>query len=243
MRCGRHNAVAHLRSRPWWVHRSFLFVYQPLSTRLVALSGYYCETKLNWRVKVGGANYRRCCVINRTTHKRRRMSMAIPPCDLAVRTICDYNYRLDWGYSSAGRALAWHARGQRFDPAYLHQINTVEAPESPSSRGLGHDPFTVVTGVRIPLGTPRRLRTARKGGFFTSKILPKALYSLGFTSEGVRRSIKQAGKEWGYFWGYKYRRRAEQVLFVRLHRPIPKLFKCASLYSNSVSWLRLQLRR
>ncbi len=27
------------------------------------------------------------------------------------------------GYSSAGRALAWHARGQRFDPAYLHQTN------------------------------------------------------------------------------------------------------------------------
>ena len=27
-----------------------------------------------------------------------------------------------WGYSSAGRALAWHARGQRFDPAYLHQL-------------------------------------------------------------------------------------------------------------------------
>jgi hypothetical protein len=26
------------------------------------------------------------------------------------------------GYSSAGRALAWHARGQRFDPAYLHQF-------------------------------------------------------------------------------------------------------------------------
>ena len=28
-----------------------------------------------------------------------------------------------WGISSAGRALAWHARGQRFDPAYLHQQN------------------------------------------------------------------------------------------------------------------------
>ncbi len=30
---------------------------------------------------------------------------------------------------------------------------------SPSSRGLGHHPFTVSTGVRIPLGTPgfRRL--------------------------------------------------------------------------------------
>ena len=26
-----------------------------------------------------------------------------------------------WGISSAGRALAWHARGQRFDPAILHQ--------------------------------------------------------------------------------------------------------------------------
>ena len=28
---------------------------------------------------------------------------------------------------------------------------------SPSSRGLGHHPFTVSTGVRIPLGTPDRL--------------------------------------------------------------------------------------
>ena len=29
-----------------------------------------------------------------------------------------------WGISSAGRALAWHARGQRFDPAILHQKST-----------------------------------------------------------------------------------------------------------------------
>src|SRR6266446_10349209 len=28
------------------------------------------------------------------------------------------------------------------------------AAASPSSRGLGHRPFTAVTGVRIPLGTP-----------------------------------------------------------------------------------------
>ena len=28
-----------------------------------------------------------------------------------------------WGYSSAGRALEWHSRGQRFDPAYLHQMH------------------------------------------------------------------------------------------------------------------------
>ena len=25
-----------------------------------------------------------------------------------------------WGHSSAGRALEWHSRGQRFDPAWLH---------------------------------------------------------------------------------------------------------------------------
>ena len=27
-----------------------------------------------------------------------------------------------WGFSSAGRALAWHARGHRFDPGNLHQL-------------------------------------------------------------------------------------------------------------------------
>ena len=26
------------------------------------------------------------------------------------------------GYSSVGRALEWHSRGQRFDPAYLHIV-------------------------------------------------------------------------------------------------------------------------
>ena len=31
-----------------------------------------------------------------------------------------------WGYSSAGRALEWHSRGQRFDPAYLHQLERVK---------------------------------------------------------------------------------------------------------------------
>src|SRR5690242_16400684 len=29
--------------------------------------------------------------------------------------------RLGWGHSSAGRALEWHSRGRRFDPAWLHQ--------------------------------------------------------------------------------------------------------------------------
>ena len=31
-----------------------------------------------------------------------------------------------WGISSAGRALAWHARGHRFDPGILHQKSTAQ---------------------------------------------------------------------------------------------------------------------
>ena len=31
-----------------------------------------------------------------------------------------------WGYSSAGRALEWHSRGQRFDPAYLHHLKEID---------------------------------------------------------------------------------------------------------------------
>ena len=33
-----------------------------------------------------------------------------------------------WGYSSAGRALEWHSRGQRFDPAYLHHRKSHRKP-------------------------------------------------------------------------------------------------------------------
>ena len=36
---------------------------------------------------------------------------------------------------------------------------------SPSSRGLGHRPFTAVTGVRIPVGTPL-IKEPAKGRFF-----------------------------------------------------------------------------
>ena len=40
--------------------------------------------------------------------------------DNLIKIVNNRGLRLG-GYSSAGRALAWHARGQRFDPAYLHQ--------------------------------------------------------------------------------------------------------------------------
>src|SRR5581483_7798588 len=39
--------------------------------------------------------------------------------------------RQHWGYSSVGRAREWHSRGQRFDPAQLHQ-------SSPRSGGDCH---------------------------------------------------------------------------------------------------------
>ncbi len=91
------------------------------------------------------------------------------------------------GHSSAGRAPAWHAGGQRFDPAWLHQIRTLgrldcrqfdEYNASPSSRGLGHHPFTVATGVRIPVGTPfiRYKRTQPYRVFFYRSNLPKRLH-------------------------------------------------------------------
>src|SRR5574340_1355732 len=80
-----------------------------------------------------------------------------------------------WGYSSAGRALAWHARGQRFDPAYLHQTSSTRNGRphrlsvfmSPSSRGLGHRPFTAITGVRIPVGTPVKPGVTGSGNPFS----------------------------------------------------------------------------
>ena len=33
-----------------------------------------------------------------------------------------YNMPCPWGYSSVGRALEWHSRGQGFDPPYLHHL-------------------------------------------------------------------------------------------------------------------------
>ena len=47
---------------------------------------------------------------------------------------------------------------------------------SPSSRGLGHRPFTAVTGVRIPLGTPITLIVYRELVSCSSQISHKDAY-------------------------------------------------------------------
>ena len=50
-----------------------------------------------------------------------------------------------WGISSAGRALAWHARGHRFDPGILHQ--TKHAAENILQRAF----YFVCKGLLLPL--------------------------------------------------------------------------------------------
>ncbi len=53
---------------------------------------------------------------------KKKISSTCPSLSFLLNS---YDFSTDqfWGYSSAGRALAWHARGQQFDPAYLHQIS------------------------------------------------------------------------------------------------------------------------
>src|SRR6476661_4618306 len=80
---------------------------------------------------------------------------------------------------------------------------------SPSSRGLGHHPFTVSTGVRIPLGTPGQARqpTQKASGFLFEdaqvaqcgdrKVLAKAIYSkvlLGYNSASSHGGYSSAGR-------------------------------------------------
>ena len=63
-----------------------------------------------------------CSAVKRGRHNDRGFR-------LPIQADCVYNLILVWGYSSAGRALAWHARGQRFDSAYLHQKTVVNFAE------------------------------------------------------------------------------------------------------------------
>ncbi len=54
---------------------------------------------------------------------------------------------------------------------------------SPSSRGLGHCPFTAATGVRIPLGTPSK---SPENQAVTTRAAQAAFFVFG-TSETVRK--------------------------------------------------------
>ncbi len=50
-------------------------------------------------------------------HGMQEVSGSIPLSSTKFCTQRIWYVKKSWGYSSAGRALAWHARGQRFDPA------------------------------------------------------------------------------------------------------------------------------
>ena len=53
---------------------------------------------------------------------------------LILKALKRFSEKEIWGYSSAGRAPALQAGGQRFDPAYLHQ-RIGNNPEKKGSKG------------------------------------------------------------------------------------------------------------
>ena len=83
-----------------------------------------------------------------------------------------YSHALFWGCVSRwfGRALAWHARGQRFDPAILH--HTVRTRTRFFTR-KGSGTFFVYR--RFCGRTTRNGKRAKAGYHYDSGILPFAL--------------------------------------------------------------------
>ena len=56
---------------------------------------------------------------------------------------------LIWGYSSAGRALEWHSRGQRFDPAYLHHHQEI-VNENLTPSGVRFSLYAAIAAISSP---------------------------------------------------------------------------------------------
>ena len=71
-----------------------------------------------------------------------------------------------WGYSSAGRALEWHSRGQRFDPAYLHHCKFW--PRFCVAFGFSHAFSQTNYSISIPLiSTTRKPALELRSGAFS----------------------------------------------------------------------------
>src|SRR6266480_74178 len=66
------------------------------------------------------------------------------------------------------------------------------AAASPSSRGLGHRPFTAVTGVRIPLGTPIKSMDYDRIGCRDAGSYPKATPKLMTQSDLRAPAVEHA---------------------------------------------------
>ena len=72
-------------------------------------------------------------------------------------------YASAWGCSSVGRALAWHARGRRFESDQLHQKLSYRAPCAHSMADIAQLVRALVCGTkcrRFESGYPPRQRCA-----------------------------------------------------------------------------------
>ena len=61
-------------------------------------------------------------------------------------------YRLTWPAATATDSIAFHRSSVLLDAGRL-RLHDAEPFLAPSSRGLGHGPFTAATRVRIPSGS------------------------------------------------------------------------------------------
>ena len=80
-------------------------------------SAGYGKTAQGWgrigrsqKISIGG----------QTAAKFFKKQLTTPGCADIINHVVRHGTNI-WGISSAGRALAWHARGHRFDPGILHQ--------------------------------------------------------------------------------------------------------------------------
>src|SRR6516165_8442368 len=102
---------------------------------------------------------------------------------------------------------------------------------SPSSRGLGHRPFTAATGVRIPLGTPTKTKcyrlvvkpsgsNIRRLGYGTERTILCSMQASGCFSHIALTHLASRSLTWETFAGIG------ESLYTspsRLHQPaIPK---------------------
>ncbi len=91
---------------------------------------------------------------------------------------------LQWAVSSAGRALQWHCRGQRFDPATVHHFKHYPAQKVSGSADFSFDPKSAsrlgsyIGGGRSRYGPPLQALSCAKGQRFCR---PRSAPQVGIT--------------------------------------------------------------
>ena len=104
------------------------------------------------------------------------------------------NYIMKWGRSSAGRAPALQAGGQRFDSAYLHHTRKWLSGRASPCQGEGRE-----FESRLPLQYHKSLVN---GFLFCKKILKKCL-TFGLKSGNINK-LSQDGKNHENFIVWKF---------------------------------------